>query len=170
MDYDDSNQNVSRRSSFLWYLIGKILPPFRFMIHDKWEDVLFLHWKVPPGSELESMLEADAAPFLLEKFNGSAWIGLILLTERNVGPSVLRSKYTCVTHHGINVRTYVTGGVSAVNINDTTSTSSASNIRGIHFTSLECNDAFTAFGANFFGMPYKVSNMERSHEIGRAHV
>lgn len=134
------------------------------MIHDRWEDVLFLHWGVPPGSAIDQTLAADAAPFVLDRYDGSAWIGLVLLTERNVGPSICRRRWTCVTHHGINVRTYVTGGVARSSSTAAAAADEATSAPGgIHFTSLECDDAFTAFGANFFGMPYKVARMERSH-------
>uniref|UniRef100_A0A7S4SSM7 Uncharacterized protein n=1 Tax=Ditylum brightwellii TaxID=49249 RepID=A0A7S4SSM7_9STRA len=144
---------------------------FHFMVHDKWSNCLFLHWRIP--SHLESILEEHTSPFKLDratatattlpgngddcdnnKQGGSAWIGLILLTEQNVGPSILRSRWTTVTHHGVNVRTYVKGPNSDSDADDV----------GIHFASLECNDVITSFGADIFGMPYKVAAMERSFE------
>jgi uncharacterized protein YqjF (DUF2071 family) len=128
------------------------LPSFKFMVHDKWSNVLFLHWQIPAESELQYLLEESTAPFILDQYNGSIWIGLVLLTEHNVGPSFLRSPLTCVTHHGVNVRTYVRG----VNGNDDHTTS------GIHFSSLECDMEFTAFGANLFGMPYRVATIHRT--------
>lgn len=48
-------------------------------------------------------------------------------------------------------------GVKATSDNETT--------RGILFSSLECNDRFAALGANFFGMPYKVADMERRYYV-----
>ena len=135
------------------------LPQFYFMTHDRWDQALFLHWRVPP--ELELFLRDDAAPFQLERYNGSAWIGLVLLTEVNVGPSIFRSRLTCVTHHGINVRTYVQNP-SENNGDDNPQNSTAVNgEHGIHFSSLECNDEFTAYGANYFGMPYRMATMTR---------
>ena len=35
---------------------------------------------------------------------------------------------------------------------------------GIHFSSLECNDELTSWGANWFGMPYQVATMERTFD------
>lgn len=130
------------------------------MIHDRWDQALFLHWRVPP--ELESVLENDAAPFQLDRYDGSTWIGLVLLTEINVGPAAFRSKRSCVTHHGINVRTYVLSPSVKGETNDNQKCSTTVNgENGIHFSSLECNDEFTAYGANYFGMPYRVADITR---------
>jgi len=119
----------------------------KFMEHDKWANVLFLHWRVPPN--LEPVLQTDCGPFAVDRTpDGSAWIGLVLLTERNVGPPILRER-TCVTHHGANVRTYVAGG-------------------GVHFSSLECDDRLAAAGANFFGMPYVNASIGRRYGLERA--
>jgi uncharacterized protein YqjF (DUF2071 family) len=150
------------------------------MTHDRWANALFLHWKVP--SQLVKVLEENTYPFLLDRYSSgdghdnvgdenqhhtetddSVWIGLILLTEQNVGPSVGRSKWTTVTHHGVNVRTYVRG--IATTTTTTTTTQSSRQQPGIHFSSLECDDEFTSYGANFFGMPYKVARIVRSFEV-----
>lgn len=156
-------------SSWLRNIVS--MPSFQFMVHDRWANALFLHWKVPP--HLESILEENTAPFHLDRFDGSAWIGLIILTEENVGPSVGRTKWTCVTHHGINVRSYVKGPVDDVperpseldgvdGEHDKQQQQQEEETRGIHFSSLECDDEFTSFGANFFGMPYRVAKMMRT--------
>ena len=146
------------------------------MVHEKWSNVLFLHWIVP--KHLEDILKCHTSPFLLDRFDdGNAYIGLILLTEENVGPSIGRFKWTCVTHHGINVRTYVQGvdrGEDRENNNDDddddndnnkenndNDTKNRKQQRGIHFSSLECDDEFTSYGANYFGMPYQVAKMTR---------
>lgn len=131
------------------------MPSFRFMVHDQWANVLFLHWRIP--EHLEATLDVNTDPFAVERYDGSAWIGLILLTEENVGPSICRSQWTCLTHHGINVRTYVKGGGGGGE------SKTPQTARGIHFSSLECDDEFTAFGANIFGMPYKIAKMKRSY-------
>lgn len=129
----------------------------KFMVHDRWSNVLFLHWRVPPDHE--PLLQSHCGNFVLDRTpDGSAWIGLVLLTERNVGPAprLLRSFATCVTHHGVNVRTYVRGVRGRED----------ERTRGIHFSSLECDDRLTAFGANIFGMPYKVASIQRRHTLG----
>ena len=59
-----------------------------------------------------------------------------------------------MTHHGVNVRTYVKG---VKNRNETYD----SELRGIHFASLECDDYIASWGANWFGMPYRIASIER---------
>ena len=173
------------------------------MVHDRWSDVLFLHWKVP--SDLESCLTENIPPSLIldrydeyissdsdDKKNSQQsssnnnnddssclWIGLVLLTEVRVGPSVGRTNWTCVTHHGVNVRTYIKGCKQQQHqqqrqqqhqqqqTNQRPYSLSPSLVRsppGIYFFSLECNDEFTAFGANYFGMPYRVAEIMRHQQ------
>merc|ERR1719373_1057407 len=82
----------------------------KFMKHDGWEKALFCHWKISP-EELQPLLPegllADLTP------DGSAWIGLVLLTERGVGPSeplrACTQRCFDITHLGANIRTYVRG-------------------------------------------------------------
>jgi uncharacterized protein YqjF (DUF2071 family) len=174
--------SLSKRISASWWwtmMMPKvIIPKFRFMVHEKWSNVLFLHWRIP--SHLEDIVKNCTSPFLLDRFDGSLWIGLIFLTEESVGPSIGRTKWTCVTHHGINVRTYVQGidrddddadddGVTThdININNSNINIEKNNNqpRGIYFSSLECDDEFTSFGANFFGMPYQVARMIRNYNF-----
>jgi uncharacterized protein YqjF (DUF2071 family) len=156
----DKSIVIQRSLSSSW----RKLLNFKFMTHDRWANVLFLHWKVPP--HLEAVLQEQTAPFLLDRFpsndendnanRSEVYIGLILLTEQNVGPSVGRTKWTTVTHHGVNVRTYVQGRVSSANPHPTP---------GIHFSSLECDDELTSYGANYFGMPYKMAQIQRFFEL-----
>ena len=135
-----------------------------FMVHDRWANVLFLHWRVPP--DLEPVLQQDCGPFLLDRTpDGSTWIGLVLLTEQNVGvPYFFRNWFPTVTHHGANIRTYVKGMNVRGHHTAANDGSSSSFPKGIHFSSLECDDRFTSFGANWFGMPYRVARMSRCFE------
>jgi hypothetical protein len=118
----------------------------KFMIHDQWREVLFLHWRFPTDAALGRLL-AKSTPYALDVFEGAFWVGLVLLTEDNIGPGFWRQSLLApfvVTHHGVNVRTYVE--------ND-----------GIFFFSLECDSLIATFGANVAaGIPYKVANMERT--------
>ena len=179
---------------------------FQFMRHDKWANVLFVHWSVP--THLESLLleelngtclcssstvggddtgaGGDAtnnareigksnsrSRFVLDRYkDGRAYVGLILLSEVNVGPICGRSiKRFLVTHHGANIRTYVRPaipskeGTYANDALDGDTYDEQLNNRGITFASLECDDAITAAGANVFGMPYKVAIMERTYHF-----
>ncbi len=117
-----------------------------FMKHEKWDQALFCHWKVEKDviqSLLPSRLECDVTK------DGCAWVGLVLLTERQVGPGgIFRSlcpSSLLVDHLGANIRTYVKGP----------------NGPGIYFFSLECDSLRATLGANTFGIPYKLATMSR---------
>jgi len=128
------------------------------MKHEKWANVLFLHWAVP--RHLEPLLQSQSPCFELDRTpDGRAWIGLVLLTEQNVGPVIGRScSSLLVTHHGVNVRTYVKGVKNRNGVYD-------NELRGIHFASLECDDYITSWGANWFGMPYRIASIERQFHV-----
>jgi uncharacterized protein YqjF (DUF2071 family) len=62
-----------------------------FMCHDKWEDALFLHWRLGSDtarSELEVVALAcltRECPFSLDVDDeGNTWVGLVLLTEVHI--------------------------------------------------------------------------------------
>jgi len=133
--------------------IGKIIADrrlrFRFMRHDSWENALFVHWPVDPDilrRELPSGLEPDL-------LDGSAWIGLVLLTETavSVTPAAGRKFAPKIDHLGANVRTYVRNG----------------DVPGIYFFSLECSSVFASLGARAAGIPYFPASMSRTVDIER---
>lgn len=128
-------------------LIAKRRLRFRFMRHDGWENALFVHWPVDPvvlKKKLPSGLEPDLS-------HGTAWIGLVLLTERGVSasPQIGRRFLPHVDHFGANVRTYVKRG----------------DVPGIYFFSLECSSYFASFGARLAGIPYFPARMSRKVDI-----
>jgi len=127
----------------------------RFMRHDKWENALFVHWPVDP-KEMEKMLPKHLVPDL---FDGMAWVGLVLLTERGVGPHFDIGRSLALDHLGANVRTYVRrrNGAGVGGSGDP----------GIYFFSLECSNLFAALGARVAGIPYYFSAMSRSitHDV-----
>lgn len=139
------------------------VPDVHFMRHDRWANVLFLHWKVPAGP-LQDCLQQHVAPFVLDRTTadnddnndggGTVWIGLILLTEQNVGISWLPrvAPFNAFTHHGVNVRTYVQ-----------TLDDKGDKNAGIHFASLECDHRFVSHMATYFGMPYQLATMSRQY-------
>ncbi|CAD7941174.1 unnamed protein product [Amoebophrya sp. A120] len=132
----------------------------KFMIHDAWENVLFVHWKLPLGSPEHDILRKHC-PFHLDEDpkDRCVWLGLVFLTERNVGPGFLRGGCrwlrdtlhlpALITHHGVNVRTYVE--------ND-----------GIYFFSLECDSFLASQGANIFGIPYRMAKIRRDFVLEKA--
>jgi len=117
------------------------------MRHDAWENALFVHWPVDPA-RLAALLPQGLEPDVHE---GSAWIGLVLLTERGVsahhwfGRKLVRP----IDHLGANIRTYVRRG----------------DMTGIFFWSLECSSFLASFGARTAGIPYFPSSMQRSVDV-----
>lgn len=122
---------------------------FRFMKHDSWENALFVHWPVDP-SYLAARLPRGLEPDVRD---GSAWIGLVLLTERGVSAHtpLLRRMVTPIDHFGANVRTYV----------------KRDGVPGIYFFSLECSSLLASLGARLAGIPYFPAHMERAVDVER---
>lgn len=122
---------------------------FRFMQHDAWENALFVHWPVD-AALLARQLPSGLVPDIME---GSAWLGLVLLTERGVAPqlSAARAVIGKVDHLGANVRTYVKRG----------------GVPGIFFFSLECSSLQASLGARAAGIPYFPARMTRTLDVDR---
>lgn len=117
------------------------------MKHDSWENALFVHWPVDPA-ELAKLLPRGLEPDILD---GSAWVGLVLLTERGVSGhgSLQRRLVAPIDHYGANVRTYV----------------SHNGVPGIFFFSLECTSILASFGARMAGIPYFPARMWRCVDV-----
>ncbi|CAE7523278.1 yqjF [Symbiodinium natans] len=124
-------------------LIAQRRLKFRFMMHDAWENALFVHWPVAP-EVVAKLLPRGLEPDILE---GSAWVGLVLLTERGVSAAhpLGRTLVRPIDHLGANIRTYVRH-------ND---------VPGIFFWSLECSSILASLGARLAGIPYYPASMER---------
>jgi uncharacterized protein len=127
------------------------LVPFLRM---RWEHLLFMHWPVTPAR----LRELVPPCFELDTFEGSAWVGLIPFTMRDVSPVFLpRIPWRGVTDfHECNVRTYVRYGPE----------------RGVYFFSLDAASRLGVWGARtFFHLPYFNARMaleRRGDEIDYA--
>jgi len=130
-------------------LIAKRRLRFRFMMHDAWENALFVHWPVDPAT-LAAKLPTGLEPDIMD---GMAWVGLVLLTERGVSAHhpVGRMVVPPIDHLGANVRTYV----------------KRNGVPGIFFWSLECSSFLASFGARLAGIPYFPARMTRTVDIDR---
>merc|ERR1719272_1035477 len=97
---------------------------------------------------MKAQLPGGLEPDLLD---GTAWIGLVLLSERGVSatPAAGRRFLPLIDHFGANIRTYVL----------------RNGVPGIYFFSLECSDIFAAIGARLAGIPYFTSKMSRTVDI-----
>mmetsp|Transcript_16819 Transcript_16819/g.29563 ORF Transcript_16819/g.29563 Transcript_16819/m.29563 type:complete len:279 (+) Transcript_16819:40-876(+) len=128
-------------------LISKRRLQFRFMKHNAWENALFVHWPVEPAV-VKARLPRGLEPDILD---GSAWVGLVLLTERGVSSShpLGRIVVPPIDHLGANVRTYVRHN----------------GIPGIFFWSLECSSLLASLGARMAGIPYFPATMSRTVDM-----
>jgi hypothetical protein len=117
---------------------------WKFMQHDRWQDALFLHWPLPVAL-VQALLPRGLV--VDDSLDGSAWLGLVLLTEEGVGPAngTARRWLPRVDHHGANVRTYVRGSEGS----------------GVFFFSLECSSLLASMGARCCGIPYWPATMQR---------
>jgi uncharacterized protein YqjF (DUF2071 family) len=80
-------------------------PRGRAFMRMRWLDLLFIHWRVD-ARQLRSLVPPSLE---IDTFDGSAWVGLIPFTMRDVSPVfVPRIPWRGVTDfHECNVRTYV---------------------------------------------------------------
>ncbi len=78
--------------------------PARFpVMHQRWRELMFLHWAVPP-----SLIRPHVPQALdLDLFEGRAYVGLVLFTMTGVRPVGLPPAPGLSSFHETNVRTYV---------------------------------------------------------------
>ncbi len=75
----------------------------RVVMTQTWQDLLFLHWRVP----VETLRSLIPAALDLDTFKGEAYVGLVPFTMRNVRPLPFPAFAPLSNFHEINVRTYV---------------------------------------------------------------
>mmetsp|Transcript_35682 Transcript_35682/g.81839 ORF Transcript_35682/g.81839 Transcript_35682/m.81839 type:complete len:305 (-) Transcript_35682:518-1432(-) len=119
----------------------------RFMVHDGWENALFFHWPV----DYAVLRQSVPKELELDLYDGQAYVGLVLLTERGVKAPVIcgQNVVPAVDHLGANIRTYV----------------KRNGISGIYFLSLECSNWLVSVGARMTGIPYFPAKMDRAVDI-----
>lgn len=78
-------------------------PAERAVQYQRWQSLLFLHWHVP----VEILRPLIPKPLEIDTFNGSAFVGLVPFTMRNVRPVWSPSVPGISNFHEANVRTYV---------------------------------------------------------------
>lgn len=78
-------------------------PPGRAVLHQRWAELLFLHWTVPA-----EMLRPLIPPALeIDTFEGRAYVGLVPFTMTGIRPLWSPSFPPLSDFHETNVRTYV---------------------------------------------------------------
>jgi uncharacterized protein YqjF (DUF2071 family) len=114
----------------------------RQVMHQRWESLLFLHWRVSP----ELIQQTLPAGLTVDTFNGRAYLGIVPFFMLNVRPIGLPSVPRISFFQELNVRTYVYD---------------EDRIPGVWFYSLDCNRiAATILARIFAGLPYFLAEMK----------
>jgi uncharacterized protein len=111
----------------------------------RWHDLLFAHWAVPPDQ-----LRAVLPPVLpLDTFDGRAWIGVVPFRMTGVRPRGVPPLPGLSAFPELNVRTYVT----------------MEGKPGVYFFSLDAASALAVAAARWgFGLPYFRARMAAARD------
>jgi uncharacterized protein len=82
------------------------LPNRPWVFAMRWHDLLFMHWPVP----FDALLALIPPSLTLDRFDGSAWIGVVPFRMTGVRPRGLPALPWFSAFPELNVRTYVTTG------------------------------------------------------------
>ena len=117
------------------------LPERPWVMTQSWHDLLFAHWRVD-----ERRLRPLIPPaFNVDRFDGSAWLGIVPFTMRHVAPRGVPALPWLSAFPELNVRTYV---------------SPRDGKRGVWFFSLDAARVLAVLGARaMFRLPYFPASM-----------
>lgn len=80
-------------------------PPEKpFVMHQTWQDLLFMHWRVP----FEELRRVVPGVLPLDTFDGSAWVGVVPFRVSGARPRFLPALPGVSNFPELNLRTYVT--------------------------------------------------------------
>lgn len=117
------------------------LPDRPWVLAQRWLDLLFAHWPLPP--ETVRPLVPPALP--LDTFDGQAWIGVVPFRVAGLRPRALPAVPWISYFPELNVRTYVT----------------VDGKPGVYFFSLDAASRAAVAGARaLFGLPYHHAEMD----------
>ena len=113
----------------------------RQLMHQRWEDVAFLHWRVDPA-RVAPLLPVETTP---DVYDGSSWVGLIPFRMVDAGVGAGPSVPWLGTFAETNVRLYAVDRTGR---------------RGVVFSSLDASRLAVVLGARaVFGLPYCWARM-----------
>jgi uncharacterized protein len=114
----------------------------------RWHDVLFAHWRVPP----ESLRPLIPKGLELDLFQGQAWLGVVPFRMTGVRPRLVPPLPWLSAFPELNVRTYVVAGGKP----------------GVWFFSLDAGNPLAVKAARaWFRLPYFRARMKISEEGDR---
>jgi uncharacterized protein len=114
-------------------------------MHQKWRDLLFLHWSYDPIKLQKTLPEG----LFVDTFNNMAYIGITPFFLYDVKPKFLPSVKAVSEFSEVNVRTYVYD---------------KDGTPGIYFYSLDANQPLAVELAKFFYLPYYHAAIESRKE------
>lgn len=82
------------------------MPSGPWVMTQTWHDLLFAHWPV----DAAALRARVPASFEIDRFDGSAWLGIVPFHMTNVGPRLVPALPWVSAFPELNVRTYVTVG------------------------------------------------------------
>jgi uncharacterized protein YqjF (DUF2071 family) len=119
------------------------LPPSPWVMTQRWNDLLFAHWPLPPGDLVHLLPEGLA----IDTFDGSAWVGVVPFWIDQVRMRGLPRIPGASRFPELNLRTYVR--------------ERHSNQPGVYFFSLDAaNPLAVATARLFFRLPYYWASMK----------
>ena len=122
------------------------LPQGPWVMQQTWDDLLFMHWAVPPWL-LKQKLQP---PIELDTYNGNAYIAITPFKMRNVKFRFAPPVPTATEFLETNLRTYVT----------------CKGKPGIHFFSLDASSLLAVLGARAGFLPYYRAAMRVKENAG----
>ncbi len=124
------------------------LPRGPWIMAQRWHDVLFAHWRVPP----ESLRPLIPEGLGLDLFQGQAWLGVVPFRMTGVRPRLVPPLPWLSAFPELNVRTYVVAGGKP----------------GVWFFSLDAGNRLAVTVARaWFRLPYYRARMNISEEGDR---
>ncbi|MBS0658014.1 MAG: DUF2071 domain-containing protein [Verrucomicrobia bacterium] len=130
-------------------LAERVRPRGLEVMHQAWEHLLFLHWRVEP----EVVQRTLPAGLTVDTFDGSAWVGLVPFYMSRIRPSFLPPVPWISWFLELNVRTYACDERGRP---------------GVWFYSLDCNRPPAVWLARtFFHLPYEHARMQAETNAGR---
>ncbi len=116
-------------------------PHRRTVMHQRWEELLFLHWTI----DRETIQRTLPRGLHCDTFAGTGWLAIVPFAMRNVRPAGLPAIRQVSNFLELNVRTYV---------------HDEHGVPGVWFYSLDCNQPLAVWVARtFFRLPYMNATM-----------
>ncbi len=133
-------------------LAARNRPRRRPVMYQRWEELLFLHWRFPP-EVLQSVLPAGLT---LDTFDGAGWLGVVPFFMRGIRPWWAPPVPGISSFLELNLRTYAYDETGRP---------------GVWFLSLDANQSLAVWWARrFFGLPYFNAEMQAELHRTTGHV